>query len=49
MLERATMRQEKNIYEIFEEDSNNIKMTMEDLNLFELKKAVNLLLNAKRN
>ena len=27
---------------------NNIKLTMEDLNLYELKKAVDLLLNAKR-
>lgn len=39
---------EKDIYEIFEEDVNNIKFTMEDLNLYEFKKAVDLLLNAKR-
>jgi DNA-binding MurR/RpiR family transcriptional regulator len=40
--------EEKDIYEIFQEDLNNIKLTMEDLNLYELKKAVDLLLNAKR-
>lgn len=40
--------EEKDIYEIFEEDINNIKFTMEDLNLYEFKKAVDLLLNAKR-
>ena len=40
--------EEKDIYEIFEDDVNNIKLTMEDLNLYELKKAVDLLLNAKR-
>lgn len=40
--------EEKEIYKIFEDDVNNIKLTMEDLNLYELKKAVDLLLNAKR-
>ena len=40
--------EEKDIYEIFEDDVNNIKLTMEELNLYELKKAVDLLLNAKR-
>lgn len=40
--------EEKDIYEMFEDDVNNIKLTMEDLNLSELKKAVDLLLNAKR-
>ncbi len=40
--------EEEDIYELFEEDLNNIKSTMEGLNLYELKKAVNLLLNAKR-
>lgn len=39
---------ERSIYEIFEYDLSNIKSTMEKLNLDELKKAVNLLLNAKR-
>jgi len=40
--------EEKDVYEMFEEDVNNIKLTMEDLKLYELKKAVDLLLNAKR-
>ena len=39
---------DKSIYEIFEEDLNNIKTTVESLNVFEIKKCVNLLLNAKR-
>ncbi|MFT8348264.1 MurR/RpiR family transcriptional regulator [Clostridium saccharoperbutylacetonicum] len=39
---------EKEVYDIFEEDLNNIKLTMEELDLYELKKAVNLLLNAKK-
>lgn len=38
----------RKICEIFEDDMNNIKYTMEELNIFELKKAVNLLVNAKR-
>lgn len=38
----------RKICEVFEEDMNNIKYTMEELNIFELKKAVNLLVNAKR-
>lgn len=40
--------EEKEIYNIFEEDLNNIKLTMEELNLYELRKAVDLLLGAKR-
>ncbi len=40
--------EEKEVYNIFEEDLNNIKLTMEDLDLYELRKAVNLLLNAKK-
>jgi DNA-binding MurR/RpiR family transcriptional regulator len=40
--------EEKDIYNIFEEDLNNIKLTMEDLDLYGLKKAVDLLLNAQR-
>lgn len=40
--------EESEIYKIFEEDLNNIKSTMEDLNIFELRKAVELLLKAKR-
>ena len=53
-IKRIKMESEKNtgegkdIYEIFEDDVNNIKLTMEDLNLYELKRAVDLLLNAKR-
>lgn len=39
---------ERSIYEIFEYDLSNIKSTMEKLDLNELRKAVNLLLNAKR-
>lgn len=39
---------DKSIYEIFEEDVNNIKTTVETLNVFEIKKCVNILLNAKR-
>lgn len=39
---------DKSIYEIFEEDVNNIKTTVESLNVFEIKKCVNLLINAKR-
>ena len=39
---------DKSIYEIFEEDVNNIKTTVENLNVFEIIKCVNLLLNAKR-
>ncbi|MDK2829256.1 MAG: hypothetical protein PWP67_2071 [Clostridium butyricum] len=39
---------DKSIYEIFEEDVNNIKTTVESLNVFEIKKCVNILLNAKR-
>ena len=39
---------EKSIYEIFEEDVNNIKTTVENLNVFEIRKSVNLLLNANR-
>ena len=39
---------EKDIYGIFEDDLINIKSTMEDLNLYELDKAVNLLMNAKK-
>lgn len=39
---------EKSIYEIFEDDLSNLKLTMEELNLREMKKAVDLLLNAKR-
>lgn len=38
----------RKICEVFEDDMNNIKYTMEELNIFELKKAVNLLVNAKR-
>lgn len=38
----------RKIYEVFEDDMNNIKYTMEELNIFELKKAVSLLVNAKR-
>lgn len=38
----------KKLCEVFEDDINNIKYTMEELNIFELKKAVNLLVNAKR-
>ncbi|MFW2487614.1 MurR/RpiR family transcriptional regulator [Clostridium chromiireducens] len=40
--------EESEIYKIFEEDLNNIKSTMDDLNVYELKKAVELLLKAKR-
>lgn len=40
--------EERDIYNIFEDDVNNIKLTMEDLNIYELRKSVNLLLNAKR-
>jgi DNA-binding MurR/RpiR family transcriptional regulator len=40
--------EEKEIYKIFQEDLNNIKLTMEELELYELKKAVSLLVNAKR-
>jgi len=40
--------EENEIYKIFEEDLNNIKSTMDDLNVYELKKAVELLLKAKR-
>lgn len=40
--------EERDIYEVFSEDLNNIKLTMEELNLDELKKSVKLLLNAKR-
>ncbi|BCZ47474.1 RpiR family transcriptional regulator [Clostridium gelidum] len=40
--------EEKDIYDLFEDDVNNIKLTMEDLNLYELKKSVDLLLNSKR-
>ncbi|MDR3595816.1 MurR/RpiR family transcriptional regulator [Clostridium sp.] len=40
--------EEKEVYSIFEEDLNNIKLTMEELDLYELKKAVNLLINAKK-
>lgn len=40
--------EEKEIYNIFEEDLNNIKITMDGLDLYELKKAVNLLLNTER-
>lgn len=39
---------EKTVYEIFEEDINNIKTTVENLNVFEIRKCVNILLNAKR-
>ena len=39
---------DKSIYEIFEEDVNNIKTTVENLNVFEIRKCFNLLLNAKR-
>lgn len=38
----------RKLYEVLEDDMNNIKYTMEELNIFELKKAVNLLVNAKR-
>lgn len=38
----------RKLCEVFEDDINNIKYTMEELNVFELKKAVNLLVNAKR-
>lgn len=40
--------EDRDIYEVFSEDLNNIKVTMEELNLDELKKSVNLLVNAKR-
>lgn len=40
--------EEKEIYNVFEDDMNNIKLTMEELNLSELKKCVDLLLGAKR-
>ncbi|WP_160688847.1 MurR/RpiR family transcriptional regulator [Clostridium sp. C2-6-12] len=40
--------EDRDIYEVFSEDLNNIKVTMEELNLDELKKAVSLLVNAKR-
>jgi len=40
--------EERDIYNIFEEDLNNIKLTMEELNIYELRRTVNLLLNAKR-
>lgn len=36
------------VYDIFEEDVNNIKTMAENLNPFELKKCVGLLVNAKR-
>ena len=39
---------EKNIYEVFENDLNNIKSTMEDMNLYEIKRAVNEIINSKR-
>ena len=39
---------ERSVYEIFEDDLSNLQSTMEELSLAELKKAVNLLLNAKR-
>lgn len=39
---------EKNIYEVFESDLNNIKSTMEDMNLYEIKRAVNEIMNSKR-
>ena len=39
---------EKNIYEVFENDLNNIKSTMEDMNLYEIKIAVNEIINSKR-
>ncbi|MDO5516887.1 MAG: MurR/RpiR family transcriptional regulator [Clostridium sp.] len=38
----------RKLYDVFEDDINNIKYTMEELNIFELKKAVNLIVNAKR-
>lgn len=39
---------DNSVYEIFEEDVNNIKTTVENLNIFEIKKCVNMFLNAKR-
>lgn len=40
--------EEDSVYEIFDEDLNNIKQTMKSLNMHELRKSVNMLLNAKR-
>ncbi|MBQ3422383.1 MAG: MurR/RpiR family transcriptional regulator [Romboutsia sp.] len=47
---RNTMESDmsRKLYQVFEDDVNNIKYTMEQLNIFELKKAVNLLVNAQR-
>ncbi|HLR73819.1 MAG TPA: MurR/RpiR family transcriptional regulator [Virgibacillus sp.] len=39
---------EKTIYDIFQDDINNIKSTMQNLNLDDFKKAANYLLNAER-
>lgn len=39
---------EKNIYEVFESDLNNIKSTIEDMNLYEIKRAVNEIISSKR-
>ncbi len=39
---------EQAVYEIFEDDMNNIKETVESLNVFEIRKCVNLLLNSER-
>lgn len=50
-MNNSNMREADNsrkLYEVFEDDINNIKYTMEEMNIFELKKAVNLLVNAKR-
>jgi len=40
--------EEKEIYEIFQDDLNNIKLAMEEIDLYGIKKAVSLLVNAKR-
>lgn len=53
-IERIRIRDElesdtnRKLYEVFEDDVNNIRYTMEELNIFELKKAVNFLVNAER-
>ena len=46
--DKKTPDKDKSIYEIFEEDINNIKTTVEALNIFEIRKCINILINAKR-
>lgn len=41
-------REEDSVYDIFNEDLNNIRQTMNSLNMHELRKSVNMLINAKR-